>query len=85
MKGNISYGNATMELWKGMLEGKVQHKRFSKVDYGGRRYSRMLKFMLGLVVFVNEYRIHHVEMNYLFNWLDIVNVLKLHRIDLVGS
>jgi hypothetical protein len=54
MKGNISYGNSIGELWEGTLEGKIQHKRFSKLDYGGEHYSKMLKFMLGLAIFVNE-------------------------------
>jgi hypothetical protein len=54
MKRNISYGNATKELREGTLEGKLQHKRFSKMDYGGEHYSNMLKFMLGLAIFFNE-------------------------------
>jgi hypothetical protein len=54
MKGKISYGNSTVELWEGTLEGKIQHKRFSKSDYGGPHYSNMLKSMLGLVTFFNE-------------------------------
>jgi hypothetical protein len=43
-----------VELREGMLKGKLQHERFSKIDYGGPHYSNMLKSMQGLVTFLNE-------------------------------
>jgi hypothetical protein len=43
-----------MELWEDMLEVKLPHKRYFKMDYGGICYLKMLKSMLDLVTPAKE-------------------------------
>jgi hypothetical protein len=46
--------NATMELREDMLDVKLLHIRYFKMDYEGLRYLNMLKSMLDLVTPAKE-------------------------------
>ena len=74
MKGNISFGNAIMELLEDILEGNIQHIRYFKLDYGGQRYSRILNLMLYLMTFSNEQGSHHDQ-------LPLHSVRELHAFE----
>jgi hypothetical protein len=43
-----------VELWEDMLEVKLLHRRYSKMDYGGINYLNMLKSMLDLVTLAKD-------------------------------